>query len=114
MSKMIRRSALALTVATLAAVPGFASADSAEMQACFEAFTAEHLPTGPAVSLEVLPGANQGVQPFALTLNRTVMIDLTATHPETGEVLASAVCRIQPNGNLTITPAKPSDLLAAN
>ena len=114
MSNMIRRSALALTAAALAAVPGFASADSPEMQACFQAFTAEHLPSGPAISLEVLPGGNQGVKSFALSLTRTVMIDLTATHPETGEVLASAVCRIQPNGNLTITPAKPSDLLAAN
>lgn len=113
MSKTIRSTALALTVAALA-VPGVALAKSPEMQACFEAFTAEHLPQGPAIALEVLPDVNPGVQSLSLARKRTVVIDLTATHPESGEVLASAICRIRPNGSLSITPSERSDLLAAN
>lgn len=111
MSKMIRTSAIALAVATLTSVPAFAA--NSDMKACFEAFSAEHLPAGPTVSLEVLPGMppNVGV---SLGRKRTTVIDLTATHPDSGEVLASAICRIHPSGSLTITPAKRSDLLAAN
>ena len=111
MSKMIRTSAIALAVATLTSVPAFAHAD-ADMKACFNAFSAEHLPAGPTVSLEVVRSLQPNVQ-VSLGRKRTAVIDLTATHPESGEVLASAICRIRPNGSLTITPAERSDLLAA-
>ncbi len=113
MSKSIRSTAIALTVAALAA-PSLAFAESREMKACFEAFTAEHLPQGPAISLEVESGIAPGVQVLSLARRQTVVIDLTATHPESGEVLASAVCRIRPNGAISITPSERSDLLAAN
>ncbi len=112
MSKMIRTSTIALALATLTSVPVFAQANS-DMKACFEAFSAEHLPAGPTVSLEVLPGLQPSVH-VSLGRKRTTVIDLTATHPESGEVLASATCRIRPNGSLSITPAERSDLLAAN
>ncbi|MCC5884961.1 MAG: hypothetical protein JJT88_00835 [Gammaproteobacteria bacterium] len=112
MSKMIRTSAIALAVATLAAAPAFAQADAA-MKACFDAFSAEHLPAGPTVSLEVMPSLQPNVN-VSLGRKRTTVIELTATHPGSDDVLASAVCRIRPNGTLTITPAERSDLLAAN
>lgn len=112
MSTMIRTSAIALAVATLAAAPAFAQAD-ADMKACFDAFSAEHLPAGPTVSLEVMPSLTPSVH-VSLGRKRTTVIDLTATHPDSGEVLASAICRIRPNGTLTLTPAERPDLLAAN
>lgn len=112
MSKMIRTSAIALAVATLASVPAFANAKvDADMNACFAAFSAEHLPAGPTVSLEVKPSLQPTIN-SALSRKRTTVIDLTATHPQSGEVLASATCRISPNGSLSITPAYRSDLLA--
>lgn len=111
MSKMIRTSAIALAVATLASAPAFAKTD-ADMQACFAAFSAEHLPAGPTVSLEVEPSLQPTIV-GSLTRKRSTVIDLTATHPQSGEVLASATCRISPNGTLSITPGQRSDLLAA-
>lgn len=112
MSKMIRTSAIAIAVAALSSAPAFAHADS-DMKACFAAFSAEHLPAGPTVSLEVLPALQPHLH-VSLGRKRTAVIDLIATHPESGEVLASAICRIRPNGTLTITPAERSGLLAAN
>jgi len=111
MSMIIRTSAIALAVATLVSVPAFAHAD-ADMKACFAAFSAEHLPAGPTVSLEVLPSLQPTIM-GSLSRKRSTVIDLTATHPQSGEVLASATCRISPNGSLSITPAERSDLLAA-
>lgn len=112
MSKMIRTSAIALAVASLASAPAFAQPD-ADMKACFDAFSAEHLPAGPTISLEVEPNLQPTIM-GSLSRKRSTVIDLTATHPQSGEVLAIATCRIRPDGTLSITPAERSDLLAVN
>jgi len=113
MTKTIRTSAIALTIASLAGVPVLASANNeAELKACFEAFSAEHLPEGPSIGFE----APRRGQPLSALSHRkrTTLIDLTATDTGTGDVIAVATCRITPRGTVEITPARRADLLAAN
>ncbi len=113
MTKTIRTSAIALTIASLASIPMFASANQAELEACFEAFSAEHLPEGPSIGFEAPKRAQPPLS--ALThRKRATLIDLTATDTSTGDVIAVATCRVAPNGTVTITPARRADLLAAN
>lgn len=112
MSKTIRSSAIA--VAVLAAAPFFAQAGSAEMSACYEAFVAEHLPAEHPTSLQVLPGGHPALSTVSFARSRSVEIDLQATHPESGDVIASATCKVHPSGTLSITPKETRDFLASN
>lgn len=112
MSKIIRSSAIA--VAVLAALPVIAQADSAQMNACYEAFVAEHLPAEHPTALQVKPGSQPVTSGVSFARSRSVEIDLQATHPETGDVIASATCKVHPSGALSITPRATSDYLAAN
>jgi|AntRauTorcE11898_2_1112593.scaffolds.fasta_scaffold65561_2 hypothetical protein len=114
MSKMTRKAAIVLTtIASLGAMPALADTKDAQMQACLEAFTSEHLPSGPKVTLKVASD-KPGVQVVSLPSSRPVSIELTARAAGSGDVLASATCDIGRNGNLTITPAGDSRMVASS
>lgn len=114
MSKMTRNAAIVLaTIAGFSAMPAMADAEDAQMQACLEAFTSEHLPSGPKITLRV-PADKPGVQAASLPASRSTSIDLTARAAGTGEVLASATCKISRTGTVTLTPAGNPRLVASN
>lgn len=114
MSKMTRKAAIVLTtIAGLATMPALADTEDAQMQACLEAFSNQHLPSGPKVTLQVASD-KPGVQVVSLPVRRSVAIDLTARAAGSGEVLASATCNIGRTGTVTITPEGGSRLVASS
>ena len=115
MSKMTRNAAIVLTtIAGLGAMPAaLADTKDAQMQACLEAFTSEHLPSGPKVTLKTVSD-KPGAHVVSLPSGRPVSINLTARAAGSGEVLASATCDIGRTGTVTITPAGNSRLVASS
>lgn len=114
MRKMTRNAAIVLTtIAGFATMPALADTKDAQMQACLEAFTSEHLPSGPKVTLRVASD-KPGVQVVSLPASRGVSIDLTARAAGSDEILASATCDISRTGTVTITPAAGSRLVASS
>ena len=115
MSKMTRKAAIILTtIAGLGAMPAaLADKQDAQMQACLEAFTNEHLPSGPKVTLKVAP-SKPGAQVVSLPSGRPVSIDFTARAAGSEEVLVSATCDISRAGTVTIKPAGSSRLVASS